>query len=172
MLYFDTGCLLKLYYPEPESASVAAAVAGEAVIFTPLHELEMVTVMQLKVFRGEAQPGQAAAAAGLVRDDVAAGKLVRLAVDWPLAWREAARLADIHAANVGCRSLDILHCALAEALRPQGSFHPTRASSHSRVRPACGCWRSEFAFRGKWYSGRPLDLTFPARAARPSTRPR
>ena len=38
MLYLDTACLLKLYYPEPESA----AVAGEAVIFTPLHELEMV----------------------------------------------------------------------------------------------------------------------------------
>ena len=51
-----TGCLLKLYYPEPESAAVVAAVAGEAVIFTPLHEMEMVTAMQLKVFRGEVQP--------------------------------------------------------------------------------------------------------------------
>ena len=42
---------------------------------------------------------------------------MRLAVDWPLVWREAARLAQTHAATVGCRSLDILHCALAEALR-------------------------------------------------------
>ena len=45
------------------------------------------------------------------------GKLVRLAVDWPLAWRGASRLAQTHAATVGCRSLDILHGALAEALR-------------------------------------------------------
>ena len=117
MLYLDTGCLVKLYYPEPESAAVAAAVAGEAIVFTPLHELEMVTALQLKVFRGEAQPGQAMAAAGLVSDDVAAGKLVKVETDWPPAWGEAARLAQTYAASVGCRSLDILHCALAEALR-------------------------------------------------------
>ena len=54
MIYLDTGCLLKLYYPEPESEAVAVAVSGEVIAFTPLHELEMVTAMQLKVF-GERQ---------------------------------------------------------------------------------------------------------------------
>jgi len=141
MLYLDTGCLLKLYYPEPESATVAAAVVGEVVIFTPLHELEMVTAMQLKVFRGEARPEQAAAA-GLVRDDVAAGKLVKLAVDWPRAWREAARLAETHAATVGCRSLDILHCALAEALR---ATRFVSSDARQLVGPRCECWRFEFS---------------------------
>ena len=34
-------------------------------------------------------------------------------MDWPAALREAARLAQAHAAKIGCRSLDILHCALA-----------------------------------------------------------
>jgi len=29
MIYLDTGCLVKLYYPEPDSASVAAAVFGK-----------------------------------------------------------------------------------------------------------------------------------------------
>ena len=117
MLYLDTGCLLKLYYPEPESAAVAAAVFGEMIVLTPLPEVEMVTAMQLKVFRGEATPEQAMAAAGLVRDDVAAGKLVEMVVDWPVVWRDAARLAQAHAATTGCRSLDILHCALAKAVR-------------------------------------------------------
>ena len=58
MLYVDTGCLLKLYYPEWNSAAVAAAVAGEEVCLTALHELEMATALKLKVFRKEATPEQ------------------------------------------------------------------------------------------------------------------
>lgn len=115
MVYLDTGCLLKLYYPEPESAAVAAAVAGEIIVFTALHELEMVTAMQLKLFRGEGKAEQAAAALGLVHEDLAAGKLVEAAVDWRTVLSEAARSAQAHAARVGCRSLDILHCTLAKA---------------------------------------------------------
>jgi len=65
-------------------------------------------------------------------------------VDWPVVWREAARLAQTHAATVGCHSLDILHGALAKALRPRGSFHPIRGRSPSRVRQRCRCWRFEF----------------------------
>ncbi|HXM32918.1 MAG TPA: type II toxin-antitoxin system VapC family toxin [Chthoniobacterales bacterium] len=115
MVYLDTGCLLKLYYPEPESATVAAAVAGEIIVFTALHELEMVTAMQLKVFRGEGKAEQVAAALGLVHEDLAAGKLVESPVDWRAVFREAARLAQTHAARVGSPSLDILHCTLAQA---------------------------------------------------------
>ena len=116
MVYLDTGCLLKLYYPEPESGAVVATVTGEAIVFTPLHELEITTAMQLKVFRGEARPEQALAAAALVREDVVAGKLVEVTVDWLAALREATWLAQTHAAKIGCRSLDILHCALAKAV--------------------------------------------------------
>ena len=115
MVYLDTGCLLKLYYPEPESATVAAAVAGEIIVFTALHELEMVTAMQLKLFRGEGKAEQADAAIGLVHVDLTAGKLVEVAVDWRTILGNAARLAKAHAARVGCRSLDILHCTLAQA---------------------------------------------------------
>ena len=95
---------------------MAAVVSGEVIILTSLHELEIVTAMQLKVFRGEAQPEQAVAAARLVRDDVAAGKLLEVEVDWQVVWRASARLAQNHAAATGCRSLDILHCALAKAV--------------------------------------------------------
>jgi predicted nucleic acid-binding protein len=118
VVYLDTGCLVKLYYPERESAAVAAAIAGEQVAFTALHELEMVTAMQLKIFRGEAQPQQVAAVISLVQEDLAAGKLVEWATDWRSAFREAVDLARTHAAAFGCRSLDTLHCALAEAARP------------------------------------------------------
>jgi predicted nucleic acid-binding protein len=113
VVYLDTGCLVKLYYPEPENPTVIAAVAGEVIVFTPLHELEMVAAMQLKIFRGEAKPEQAVAAIELVRHDLVAGKLLEARVNWPGVFSAAVRLAQDHAAAIGCRSLDILHCALA-----------------------------------------------------------
>ena len=61
MIYLDTGCLLKLYYPEPDSASVAAAVFGKVIIFSSLHELELTNALSLKVFQGRATPEQAGA---------------------------------------------------------------------------------------------------------------
>ena len=78
MLYLDTGCLVKLYYPEANSASVVAAVAGEAIALTELHALELTTALQAKVFRGEATPEQAQAAHAAVEEDLASGKLVRM----------------------------------------------------------------------------------------------
>ena len=89
MLYVDTGCLLKLYYPERDSGDVAAAVAGEELCFTALHELEIQSALQLKVFRGEATPGQVGAALAALEDDVVAGKLVRVDGDWTGVWRTA-----------------------------------------------------------------------------------
>lgn len=32
MTYLDTGCLVKLYYPEPESLAVATRVAGKTFV--------------------------------------------------------------------------------------------------------------------------------------------
>jgi len=121
VVYLDTGCLVKLYYPERESAAVADAVIGEQIAFTALHDLEIVTAMQLKVFRGEATSEQVVAAMGLVQGDIAAGKLVESPIDWRSTFREAVRLAQTHAALTGCRSLDTLHCALAKAISP-GAF--------------------------------------------------
>jgi len=118
VVYLDTGCLVKLYYPERDSAAVTAAVVGERIAFTSLHELEIVTAMQLKVFRGEAKPEQVVAAMDAVHGDIGAGKLVESLTDWRSTFREATRLAQSHAAMAGCRSLDTLHCALAKAVNP------------------------------------------------------
>ncbi len=115
MLYLDTGCLVKLYYPEPASLAVARLVVGRTIIFTDLHELEMTTAMQLKVFRGEAEPERVTAALDLVREDLSTGKLSRAKVGLQAAMRDAVAMSLAHAALVGCRSLDILHCALARA---------------------------------------------------------
>jgi predicted nucleic acid-binding protein len=118
VVYLDTGCLVKLYYPERESAAVGAGVVGERIAFTALHEFEMVTAMQLKVFRGEATSEQVVAVMDLVQRDLVTGKLVESPTDWRSTFREAVRLAQTHAAVIGCRSLDTLRCALAKAISP------------------------------------------------------
>ena len=116
MTYLDTGCLLKLYYPEVNSADVVRVIAGKTVAFTALHDLEIVAALQLKRFRGEATQEQAEAATSQVQADLASGKLVGLPVRWPAVWRRAAELAQVHSAKTGCRSLDVLHCAVALAI--------------------------------------------------------
>ena len=78
MVYLDTGCLVKLYYPEPDSDLVAARSSGQAIVYTPLHALELTTALELKVFRKEATIGQAHAALGLVEEDLSAGNWSRL----------------------------------------------------------------------------------------------
>jgi predicted nucleic acid-binding protein len=50
VIYLDTGFLVKLYYPEPESAKVAALVQGKSIWHTPLHELEFTNALAMKVF--------------------------------------------------------------------------------------------------------------------------
>jgi predicted nucleic acid-binding protein len=96
-------------------------LSGEKIAFTALHELEMVTAMQLKVFRCEATSEQVVAAMDLVHNDLTTGKLVESPTDWRSRFGDAVRLAQTHAAAAGCRSLDTLHCALAKGASP-GAF--------------------------------------------------
>lgn len=116
MTYLDTGCFIKLYYPEPDSAQVIALIQGKPVCYTPLHELEFVNALQLKVFLKNATPQQVTAARGLVEADLKSGVLASAGGDWPTIFHEAVKLAEQHTGTVGCRSLDILHCAAAKIL--------------------------------------------------------
>jgi predicted nucleic acid-binding protein len=116
----DTGCLVKLYYPEPDSALVIERVAGQEIAYTPLHALELTTALELKRFRQEATLEQVASSLTLVQEDVSSGKLV--AIDAPAldSLKAATGLARMHTAETGCRSLDTLHCAWAKNLHTTG----------------------------------------------------
>jgi len=118
VIYLDTGCLVKLYYPEPDSVRVARVVAGEVIVLLGLHDLELTNAIELKLFRKEARPAQARATAALLEADVAAGVLHRPSLPWDDVLREATSLARSKTRAVGCRSLDILHCAAARFLAP------------------------------------------------------
>jgi predicted nucleic acid-binding protein len=110
------GCLLKLYYPEPESARVAALIKDCAIVFVPLHELEVTNALAQKRFRKEASSAQVTAVKRLLESDVRAGHVYRPSMSWEDAFAEAKTFADIYTKKIGCRSLDIVHCAIARQL--------------------------------------------------------
>jgi predicted nucleic acid-binding protein len=116
MIYLDTGCLLKLYYPEPDSPRVAKLVSGQPIAFVAVHDLEISNALELKLFRKEARPAQVRATGTLIEDDVRSGTLHRASVPWDDVWADARALAKSHTRSFGCRSLDIVHCAAARSL--------------------------------------------------------
>ena len=85
--------------------------------FTSLHALEVRNAFKLGVFRGLFSNADATAAWANLERDLRSGRLARSTVNWPIAFRVAARLSEIHSAVMGTRSLDILHVAAAKALR-------------------------------------------------------
>lgn len=125
MTYLDTGCLVKLYYPEPESLAVATRVSGKTICYSPLHELEVTNALHLKVFQGSATLGQLQHVMELIASDLAAGLLRRPPLLWEDVYRDSAALSRQHTASIGCRSLDVLHCAAAKTLDADDSSAPT-----------------------------------------------
>jgi predicted nucleic acid-binding protein len=116
VIYLDTGCFVKLYYPEPESPRVVAAVQGKSICFTRLHELEFTNAMRLKIFMKNADATQVTAAEALVGADLASGVLDLPATNWSDVFTQASALSTQYSATLGTRSLDILHCALAKVI--------------------------------------------------------
>lgn len=85
--------------------------------FAPLHSLEVRNALRLGIFRGIFLPADVAVAWQNLEDDLRAGRLMRTAVNWAAAFRIAARLSDRYSAEIGTRSLDVLHVACAKAVR-------------------------------------------------------
>ena len=72
--------------------------------------------MRLKVFRQEATEDQVLDVLQFVRDDLAAGKLIAIDNVNSATIQVAIGLTNQHSATTGSRSLDTLHCALAQSL--------------------------------------------------------
>ena len=96
MIYLDTGCLVKLYYPEPDSAAVVSRVSGRPIFFTPLHELELSNALNLMRFRQQASEAQVIAAMNLIQADLGSGVLVAPPATWQIPFQHAAQLAMAH----------------------------------------------------------------------------
>ncbi len=117
--YADSSFLVSCYIVDANTPSAKAWLSrtGAQLRLTALHALEVRNAFQLGVFRGLLSTGDAGAAWANLEKDLRSGRLVKAAVKWPVALRIAARLSERHTAATGTRSLDILHVAVAKALR-------------------------------------------------------
>lgn len=118
MLYVDTGVLTKWYLPEADS--MAALEMRDRfpppAYLTSLHRLELANAWQLKIFREELTEETITQARTDLQTDIRAG-LWRVPTE-PLIeiYSRAESLAQNHSAQLGTRSMDILHVAAAEHL--------------------------------------------------------
>jgi predicted nucleic acid-binding protein len=117
--YADSSFLVSCYIPDGNSAKAKAWLSRTAtpLTFTTLHALEVRNAFQLGVFRGLLSAADAAATWANLEKDLRSGRLIKTTVNWPVAFRIAARLSERHSAVTGTRSLDILQSAAAKTLR-------------------------------------------------------
>lgn len=118
MRYFDTSVLLKLYLREPNSPQAVALVRkkGEVPLLSGLHRVEMKGAITQKQARGEITETERAAVLASLDRDLAAGVFADVVVSWPAVFAKAEEFATAHVGTTLCRSLDLLHVALASEL--------------------------------------------------------
>lgn len=116
--YFDTGVLVKLYCPESNTPEAVVLVKrfDPPIAFCHWQEIEIQNALRLKLFRKEFTAAGLKKALGLLQADVESGLLRRVPLDMGEVFRVAGELSGKHTATMGCRTLDILHVAVAKVL--------------------------------------------------------
>jgi predicted nucleic acid-binding protein len=113
--YFDTGILVPLYVKELFSPAIKFFLDGRSE-FVPIHlfhRLELENALRLKVFRGEMDDDRCREVLDKIRGDIGEGLIVLRPVDWVNAMEEARRIGAKMTTKAGCRTLDLLHVAIA-----------------------------------------------------------
>jgi predicted nucleic acid-binding protein len=116
--YFDTAIILKLYVQEATSPD-AVRLANECptpYLLTPWQEIEARTALRLKAFRKEITAAEMEASLEAFEEDILSGRWKTPEYKEATVWRFARDLSDRHAAKIGCRTLDLLHVAVALSL--------------------------------------------------------
>ena len=113
--YFDSAVIAKLYVQESNSAEAVRLVSTDTApcVLTHWQEIEVRNALRLKFFRREITADELRASLAAFDEDIAAGRWQR--PDYALAevHERAAQLSARHAAEIGCRTLDIYHVAAA-----------------------------------------------------------
>ena len=112
--YFDASALVATYVHEPFSARARREVGATASIpYTPLHELEVSNALRTLHGRGVLDARELRGVLDQISEDKAEHRLQDVRPDLFVAFAEAARLSAAHATRLLCRSLDLLHVAIA-----------------------------------------------------------
>ena len=113
--YYDTGALVSFYVDEVFSNAVSTLVESrhEIIPLNAFQQLELENALRLKVFRGEMEDDGCRSVLGKIEVNVREGRIVRRPVDWVNAMEEARRIGAKVTTKAGCRTLDLLHVAIA-----------------------------------------------------------
>ncbi len=114
-IYFDTGLLLKLYSFESTSAQAVALIQshGTPIILSGLQQTELRNALHRKRARREMTLAQLKKALKDLQRDLDGGVFRVPQLDWPEVWAKANRLTEKYVLTTSCRTLDILHVAIA-----------------------------------------------------------
>jgi predicted nucleic acid-binding protein len=114
-VYFDTGLLVKLYLTEQNSTEAIALIQrhGIPICFCGLQQTELRNSIYRKCGRGEITERQLATALQDIQSDMDGGLLEIPTVEWLEIWTNADRLTSKYALSTQCRTLDVLHVAVA-----------------------------------------------------------
>jgi predicted nucleic acid-binding protein len=116
--YFDSGVLTKLYCMEADSQKAASIVEhyDPPYPFTHWQEIEIRNALRLKGFRKELTEREIEESLALIREDIKTGVLKRPPYDLEEVFKMAEILSAEYAFVTGCRTLDILHVAVARTI--------------------------------------------------------
>lgn len=117
--YADTSFLVSLYVFDTNSVRAASNLKHltQPIFLTPLLETEIANAFNLRVFRGHSIEKNLKISSDLFERDVRAGvfELKSFSVE---IFRRASQIASRRTANLGTRTLDLLHVASAVFLEP------------------------------------------------------
>lgn len=113
--YIDTGILVKSYVREPDTPEALAIIeaAGDPLLFSHIHEIEIPNAIRLKRFRGEITKEEESAAIQIFCDDIKVGRMMKPEYDLAEVFNRAERLSAKFSGEIGTRSLALLHVAAA-----------------------------------------------------------
>lgn len=116
-VYYDSSCLVALYFAEPLSGVIRSFVENQnqPVLVNQLQELEFRNGLRQKVKRKEVTGQQLAQSLRLFDDDAVAGKLQRKQLVWAAVYAQAETISRRWSTHQICRSFDLLHVAIAAA---------------------------------------------------------
>ena len=136
--YFDSGVIVKLYVPEPNSAEAIRLVTActPPVLLTDWQAIEVRNAFRLKRFRREITTPQLRAALRAFAEDERLGRWQRPPLDLEQTLRRAELVSSKLAASLGCRTLDVIHVAAALVLgvRELASFDLRQRQVAKRLR--------------------------------------
>lgn len=114
-VYFDSAIIAKLYVQEANSDSAAQLVSADVAPYALTHwqEIEVRNALRLKLFRREITTAELQASLNAFDEDIVSARWQRPNYTLAEVHERAAQLSARHAAEIGCRTLDIFHVAAA-----------------------------------------------------------